>query len=103
MQGFTRLGDISSAATRSVEMRELSEFETQVYQYFLEKLGNGRVPQCIELLRVARYVGVNYNKARRCKNALVKKGLLEQWTNTFRDPNKGPGYFRKATYYRIKF
>ncbi len=103
MEGFIPLGAVSSAATRSVLLRQLTDTETRVYQCFMERLGNIRVPKVVELQSVANQVGINYNKARKCKNSLVKKGFLEQWTTTFRDPEKGHGFFRKATYYRIKF
>jgi hypothetical protein len=103
MQGFIPLGEVSSMATRSVQLRKLTDAETRVYQCFLEKLGNIRVPQMIQLQVVANKLGINYNKARKCKNSLVKKGFLEQWTATFKDPEKGYGFFRKATYYRVKF
>lgn len=101
MQGFIPLGEVSSMATRSVRLRELTDGETRVYQYFMEKLGNIRVPKMVELQVVANKLGINYNYARKYKNSLVEKGFLEQWTTTFKNP-KGNG-FRKATYYRIKF
>ena len=101
MEGFIPLAAVSSAATRSVLLRQLTDAETRVYQCFLEKLGNIRVPEKIELQVIANQLGINYNYARKYKNSLVKKGFIEQWTTTFRDP-KGRG-FRKATYYRIKF
>jgi hypothetical protein len=101
MQGFIPLGEVSSMATRSVLLRQLTDAETRVYQCFMEKLGNIRVPQKVELQVIANKLGINYNYARKYKNSLVKKGFIEQWTTTFRDP-KDRG-FRKATYYRIKF
>ena len=101
MQGFIPLGEVSSMTTRSVLLRQLTDAETRVYQCFMEKLGNIRVPQKVELQVIANKLGINYNYARKYKNLLVKKGFIEQWTTTFRDP-KGRG-FRKATYYRIKF
>ena len=102
MQGFTRLGELSSMATRSVEMRRLTDRQTHVYQCFIEKLGNGRVPQEIELVSIANRLGVTYKAARVARDALVKKGFLEFWTATHRDKKKGFG-FRKTTYYRLKF
>ena len=101
MEGFIPLGAVSSAAKRSVQLRELSTAELRVYQCFMEKLGNIRVPKKVELQVVANKLGINYNYARKYKNSLVKKGFIEQWTTTFKDP-KGHG-FRKATYYRIRF
>jgi predicted DNA-binding transcriptional regulator len=103
MQGFTPLAEVSSAATRSVALRKLTDRQTRVYQAFMEELGNIRVPKIIELKKIAWRLRISYKAARCAKNALVKKGFLEQWTTTFRDPEKGNGFFRKATYYRIKF
>ena len=103
MEGFTRLANVSSMATRSIEMRRLTERQMHIFQCFMEELGNIRVPKIIELQTIANRLGVSYKAVRIAKNALVKKGLLEHWTTTFRDPKKGSGFFRKATYYRIKF
>jgi predicted transcriptional regulator len=103
MQGFTPLAGVSSMATRSVELRRLTDKQTRVYQAFFEELGNIRVPKIVELTKISRKLGISYKAARIAKNTLVKKGFLEQWTTTFRDPEKGNGFFRKATYYRIKF
>ena len=103
MQGFTRLAEVSSVATRSVELRRLTDRQTRVYQAFLEELGNIRVPKLVELTKIANQLGISYKAARCAKNTLVKKGFLQQWTTTFKDPEKGHGFFRKATYYRIKF
>jgi predicted DNA-binding transcriptional regulator len=74
-----------------------------VYQCFVERLGNIRVPKIVKLSKVAWQLGISYKAARIAKNTLVKKGFLEQWTTTFKDCEKGHGYFRRATYYRIKF
>jgi predicted DNA-binding transcriptional regulator len=103
MQGFTPLGEVSSMATRSVELRRLTDRQTRVYQAFVEEIGNIRVPKIVELQKIAWKLKISYKAARCAKNTLVKKGFLEQWTTTFRDPKKGNGFFRKATYYRIKF
>ena len=103
MQGFTRLAEVSSVATRSVELRRLTDRQTRVYQAFVEEIGNIRVPKIIELQKIAWKLKISYKAARYAKNTLVKKGFLEQWTTTFRDPKKGNGFFRRATYYRIKF
>jgi predicted DNA-binding transcriptional regulator len=103
MEGFTRLADASSMATRSVELRRLTDRQTRVYQAFIEELGNIRVPKMVELVKIANRLGISYKAARCAKNALVKKGFLQQWTTTFKDPEKGRGFFRKATYYRVKF
>ena len=103
MQGFIPLGEVSSVATRSVELRRLTDRQTRVYQAFLEELGNIRVPKLVELMKIANQLGISYKAARCAKNALVKKGFLQQWTTTFKDPEKGRGFFRKATYYRVKF
>jgi predicted DNA-binding transcriptional regulator len=103
MPEFTRLADVSSRSTRSVELRRLTDRQTRVYQAFVEEIGNIRVPKIIELVKIANRLGISYKAARCAKNALVKKGFLQQWTTTFKDPEKGRGFFRKATYYRIKF
>ena len=103
MQGFTRLAEVSSVATRSVELRRLTDRQTRVYQAFFEEIGNIRVPKIVELQKIAWKVKISYKAARCAKNTLVKKGFLQQWTTTFRDPKKGNGFFRRATYYRIKF
>lgn len=103
MEGFIRLGDLSSVATRSVELRRLTDRQTRVYQAFLEELGNVRVPKLVELIKIANRLKISYKAARVAKDALVKKGFLQQWTTTFKDPQRGHGFFRKATYYRIKF
>ena len=103
MEGFTRLADASSMATRSIEMRRLTERQMRVFQCFMEELGNIRVPKVVELQKIANRLGVSYKAVRIARNALVKKGLLEHWTTTFGDKKKGIGFFKKATYYRIKF
>ena len=103
MQGFIPLGEVSSIATRSVELRRLTDRQTRVYQAFVEEIGNIRVPKIVELQTIAWKLKISYKAARCAKNTLVKKGFLEQWTTTFRDPKKGNGFFRRATYYRIKF
>ncbi len=103
MQGFTRLAEVSSVATRSVELRRLTDRQTRVYQAFFEEIGNIRVPKIVELQKIAWKLKISYKAARCAKNTLVKKGFLQQWTTTFRDPKKGNGFFRRATYYRIKF
>jgi predicted DNA-binding transcriptional regulator len=103
MEGFTRLSEVSSGATRSVELRRLTDRQTRVYQAFVEEIGNIRVPKIVELQKIALKLGISYKGARIAKNILVKKGFLQQWTTTFRDPKKGPGFFKKATYYRVKF
>ena len=90
-------------ATRSVEMRRLTDKQARVYQCFMEELGNIRVPKMVKLQAIANRLKISYKAARTAKDALVKKGFLEQWTNTFKDPEKGFGYFQKATYYRVKF
>jgi hypothetical protein len=71
-----------------------------VYQVFLEELGNLRIPKIVELMTIARRLRISYKAALVAKQALVKKGLLEQWTTTFRDEH---GFFRRATYYRLRF
>ncbi|HVO28850.1 MAG TPA: hypothetical protein VMT81_02625 [Candidatus Paceibacterota bacterium] len=103
MQGFIPLGEISSAATRSVELRRLTDRQTRVYQYLLEKLGNQRVPQKLEMQAVANRLRMSYKAVRVAKIALEKKGFIKTWTTTFKDPKKGMGFFQKATYYRIQF
>ena len=103
MEGFIPLGGVSSAATRSVLLRQLTDRQTRVYQAFVEEIGNIRVPKMVELVKITNRLGITYKAARCAKNSLVKKGFLEQWTTTFKDPEKGHGFFRKATYYRIKF
>ena len=103
MEGFIPLGEVSSAATRSVELRRLTDRQTRVYQAFVEEVGNIRVPKIVELQKIALKLGMSYKGVRIAKNILVKKGFMQQWTTTFRDPKKGPGFFQKATYYRIKF
>ncbi len=103
MPEFTRLADVSSRATRSVELRRLTDRQTRVYQAFVEEIGNIRVPKIIELQVIANRLGMTYKAVRIAKNTLAKKGFLEYWTTTFKDPKKGHGFFRKATYYRIKF
>ena len=90
-------------ATRSVELRRLTDRQTRVYQAFVEEVGNIRVPKMVELQTIANRLGITYKAARIAKNALVKKGFLEYWTTTFKDSKKGSGFFQKATYYRIKF
>ena len=100
MEGFTRLAEVSSIATRSVELRRLTDRQTRVYQAFVEDIGNLRVPKLVELTKIARQLGISYKMARTAKDTLVKKGFLQQWTTTFRDEDN---LFRKATYYRIKF
>lgn len=103
MEGFIPLGEVSSAATRSVLLRRLTDRQTRVYQAFVEEIGNIRVPKIVELQKIALKLGMSYKGVRIAKNLLVKKGFLQQWTTTFKDPKKGPGFFKKATYYRIKF
>jgi predicted DNA-binding transcriptional regulator len=103
MQGFTRLAEVSSVATRSVELRRLTDRQTRVYQAFVEEIGNVRVPKIVELQKIAWKLRISYKAVRCAKNTLVKKGFLQQWTTTFRDPEKGNGFFRRATYYRVKF
>ena len=76
MEGFTRLAEVSSMATRSVELRRLTDRQTRVYQAFVEELGNIRVPKIIELQKIALTLGISYKAARCAKNALVKKGFL---------------------------
>jgi predicted DNA-binding transcriptional regulator len=100
MEGFTPLAEVSSAATRSVELRRLTDRQTRVYQAFVEEIGNLRVPKIVELIQIANKLKISYKAARCAKNTLVKKGFLQQWTTTFRDEH---GLFRKCTYYRIKF
>jgi hypothetical protein len=102
MQGFIPLGEISSAATRSVELRRLTDRQTRVYQYLVEKLGNGQVPKQLEIQPAANYLRMSYKAVRIAKIALEKKGFIKTWTTTFRDPKTGHG-FQKATYYRIQF
>ena len=103
MEGFIPLREVSSAAMRSVELRRLTDRQTRVYQAFVEEIGNIRVPKVVELQKIALKLGMSYKGVRIAKNLLVKKGFLQQWTTTFKDPKKGPGFFQKATYYRIKF
>jgi predicted DNA-binding transcriptional regulator len=100
MEGFIPLAEVASAATRSVELRRLTDRQTRVYQAFVEEIGNIRVPKIVELLQVANKLKISYKAARCAKNTLVKKGFLKQWTTTFRDKD---GLFRKSTYYRIEF
>jgi hypothetical protein len=100
MQGFTPLAEVSSNATRSVELRRLTDRQTRVLQCFMEEVGNVKVPKLVEMQKMAWRLRMSYKAIRNAKNALVKKGFLEQWTTTFRDKD---GLFRKATYYRIKF
>ncbi len=103
MEGFIPLREVSSVAMRSVELRRLTDRQTRVYQAFVEEIGNIRVPKVVELQKIALKLGMSYKGVRIAKNLLVKKGFLQQWTTTFKDPKKGPGFFKKATYYRIKF
>jgi hypothetical protein len=100
MEGFIPLGEVSSIATRSVELRRLTDKQTRVYQCFLEEVGNIRVPKLVELMKIANRLRISYKSARLAKDALIKKGFLKQWTTTFRDKD---GFFRKATYYRVNF
>ena len=67
MQGFTRLAEVSSVATRSVELRRLTDRQTRVYQAFLEELGNIRVPKLVELTKIANQLGISYEAARCAK------------------------------------
>ena len=50
-------------------------------------------------MKIARRLRISYKAALVAKQALVKKGFLEQWTTTFRDEH---GFFRRATYYRVR-
>ena len=84
-------------------MRCLTDKQTRVYRCFMEELGSIRVPKRIKLMNIANRLEISYKAARCAKNTLVKKGFLEQWTTTFKDFQKGPGFFRRTTYYRIKF
>ncbi|MDE2079670.1 MAG: hypothetical protein KGI73_04805 [Patescibacteria group bacterium] len=102
MEEFTHISGISSRATRSAEIRTLSDAETRVYEYFMEVLGNSRVPRSVVLSQIAGKLGLSYWEARKSKDSLVKKGFLEQWTTTHRDP-EGSGGFRRTTYYRMRF
>ena len=102
-QGFQPVGEIFGKASREVAARTLTDEEYRLFEYLKKRLPlKDRVPRSLTINEIAYNLHSTYWKVLNAKNGLKKKGLIEAWTVTFRDPKKGQGFFTKKTYYRIK-
>jgi hypothetical protein len=100
---FQPLKGTSTPITRELALRTLSDQEYMLFEYLKKRIPvKDRVPRVLKINDMAYNLHSTYWKVLNAKNGLKKKGLIEAWTVTFRDPAKGQGFFTKKTYYRIK-
>jgi len=102
-ENFQPIGSISTPITRELALRTLSDAEYNLYEYLKRRLASAnRIPRALKIGDIAIALHSTYWKVRNAKDGLKQKGLIETWTVTYKNPTKGPGYFMKTTYYRIK-
>ena len=100
-QGFQQCGTISSHATREVAIRTLTDEERKLYEYLKKRLPTDRIPRVVKITDMAYCIRSTYWKTLNAKNGLKRKGLIEAWTVTHRNPSRGSRYFTRTSYYRL--
>jgi hypothetical protein len=102
-QSFQPLAGTSTPITRELALRTLSDEEYRLLGYLKKRLPpTEHVPRALKIAEMAYNLHSTYWKIRNAKNGLTKKGLIETWTVTHQNPSRGPGFFTRTTYYRIK-
>lgn len=83
-------------------LASLSPHEGRVYLFLVQQLGNKRVPRCVPYLKIAKACGLSYKQARSQMDKLIKKGLIQKWSEIHQG-DQGRNSFKTSNFYRLRF